>query len=478
MRTGKDYLNSLQDNRLVFMDGERVKDVVAHPAFKGITKAMASIYDFAYDRRNNMSYETPDGTWANKIWMIPRSREDMVEGRAAIRKWAERTYGFAGRTPDHVAGFLAGFASRPDVFEQEGGHPESVTGFYKYARDNDLFVSYVIIPPQSSKAAQASGQDGTSVSVTEERDDGIVLKGAQILGTGSAVSDYIHVSYVAPLPPGNEHRAISLVVPVGAQGLRIYPRPSFAAGKPSVYDYPLSTRFDETDALVVFDDVFIPWEHVFVYGDTGLVQRHFHETPAHMYGNRQAQIRFVTKLQFMLGLARKIVEKNGSDKIPGVQEKLGELASITASMEALMLASEYQCTIDHDVAYPYRRTLYGLVGLQDVTYSKVVHTIRDLAGSGALQQPSSYHELVENMPAHDMYTYMGASTDSSTDRIKLFKLVWDAIGSEFAGRSEQYEMFYNGAPFVTKGYAYRNYDFSEAVALVDDCLSSYTLPNV
>ncbi|WP_026678459.1 4-hydroxyphenylacetate 3-hydroxylase family protein [Fictibacillus gelatini] len=480
VRTGAHYLESIKDKRNVYIGGERVDDVTTHPAFKGIAKTIANLYDMAADESNNMTYETEDGTVANKIYMIPKSREDLRDRREAISKWSESTFGFVGRSPDHVAAFMAGFASSPDVFER--GNPKlknNAANFYKFARDNDLYLSYVIIPPQidRSKAAHELEEKFLATGVYEERQDGIVIRGSQMLGTGAAVSNYLFVSCITPLKPGDETYAVSFVVPMDAPGLKLYARPSYAADKPSTYDYPLSTRFDESDALVVFDDVFIPWEHVFVYKDIQLVQAQFHETPAHRLGNSQAQTRFVSKLKFVVGLARKITAANGIDKIPAVVEKLGELASLASSAEGMLLASEYHCTIDKNgTAVPNSRFLYGAMGLQNTLYPQVIHIFRELVGGGVLQVPSSYKELINPETRDDMQKYIRSATVQVDKKVQLFKLAWDVIGSEFAGRHQQYEMFYAGAPFVAKGFSYRNYGYEEAVALADKCLDSYGLP--
>ncbi|MET3289081.1 UNVERIFIED_CONTAM: 4-hydroxyphenylacetate 3-monooxygenase [Brevibacillus sp. OAP136] len=481
MRTGQQYKDSLKDNRCIYIGGERVQDVTTHPAFTGIIDTVAGLYDIAADPKNNMTYVTEDGTIANKIYMIPRSREDLQERREAITTWAEATCGFVGRSPDHVASFLASFAGASHVFERGGQHfQDNVVNFYKFARDNDLYVSYVIIPPQvdRSKAAHELDEKYVAMAVYEEREDGIVVRGSQMLGTGSAVSNYLFCSVISPLRPGDEDYAISFAVPMDAPGLKLYARPSYAQDKPSTFDYPLSTQFDESDSFVVFDDVFIPWEHVFVYKNIDLVRAQFHETPAHAVGNNQAQIRFATKLKFVIGVARKMAEMNGTDKFPQVQEKLGELASIASTVEGMMLASEYQCIQDeHGLVRPNPRFLYGIVGMQDTIYSSVIKILRELAGGGVLQGPSTYREIIHPETASDIAKYIRGGNVDSTQKIQLFKLAWDIVGSEFGGRHQQYEMFYNGAPFVVKGYSFRNYGYQEAVKLVERFLDSYQLPH-
>jgi 4-hydroxyphenylacetate 3-monooxygenase len=325
--------------------------------------------------------------------------------------------------------------------------------------------------------AQAEQDEFRQVGVAEERDDGIVVRGAQMLGTSSTVSDYLLVSCIKPLAPGDESFALTFVVPVQADGLKFVCRRPYAKDAPSTFDYPLSSRFDETDALVMFDDVFVPWEQVFAYRDRDAVRDQWHVTGAHVLGNSQAQMRLAVKMKFLVGLARRIAEVNGLEKIPAVQEKLADISSLAAIVEGMTIASEDQSFIDDNgLARPHPRFLYGAMGLQAELYPRALSLVRELAGAGVVQVPSSFKDL--NGPVgHDIRRHLGANGKEAEERIKLFKLVWDAIGSEFAGRHHQYEMFYAGAPFVAKGYAFRNYGFDEALALVDQTLESYDLPS-
>ena len=481
MRTSKEYRAALVDGRKVYIDGKVVEDVTTHPAFTGIVETVGRLYDFATDPAHEMTYVAPEtDRTALKPFMIPRSPADLWARREAITKWANISKGFVGRSPDHVASFLAGFASNPAVFDRDTHHlGKHVTRWYHKLLDESLFLSYVIIPPQVSRATTAHGWEGEyiQVGVVAEREDGILVRGSQMLGTSTAVSDNLFVSCIKPLTPEDVDHAVSFIVPVNAAGVKIYCRRPYAVNQPSGYDYPLSTRFDETDALVVFDNVFVPWQDVFISRDVNGVRAQFFETPAHILGNSQAQARFVVKLKFLIGLARKVCTVNQIDKIPGVIEKLADLASLAAFVEGMTLAADAQpVTNDRGVVYPNPRFLYGAMGLQSEIYPRVLHIIRELVGGGVIQLPSSYHELVNEETREDMQRYVQSPGVPTEERVKLFKLVWDAIGSEFAGRHHQYEMFYAGAPFVAKGYAFRHYGYDEAVASVDEFLSSYNLP--
>ena len=479
MRAGKDYLASLGDARRVYMDGKLVGDVRKHPAFTGIISSISKMYDYSSDTKNGMQFDTSWGGKGNKVFMIPRSREELRERHAAIYKWAMLSRGFVGRSPDHVGAFLAGFASNSKLFAREGRpFDRNVEAFYEKVVSEDLYVSYAIIPPQNDRSKTAQGQENkySQVGVLEEREGGIIVRGSQMLATGTAVSDYVFISCITPLKEGDEDYALSFFLPVDTKGLKMYLRRPYSVDKTSVFDYPMSTRFDESDSFLVFDDVFVPWENVFVYRDIKGLQAQFFQTYAHVLGNNQAQIRLSAKVKFLVGIARKVTATNGTDKIPSVVEKLGELASLSAIVEGMVEASE--ATSIHresGVETPNPRFLYGAMGLQAELYPRVLHIMRDLVGAGVLQVPSSSLELTNPETRKDMDDYIRSPGVSSEDRIKLFKLAWDVIGSEFAGRHHQYEMFYAGAPFVAKNYSFRNFGYEEALKSVDDFLGEYGL---
>ena len=281
-----------------------------------------------------------------------------------------------------------------------------------------------------------------------------------------------------PLRPGDENYAISVAVPVATSGVRVIVRRPYATGAPSVFDYPLSTRFDETDAVLVFDRVFVPWERVFVYRNVALTAAQFYETPAHVIGNHQAQVRFWTKSTFLAGLAQKIAEANGVDMLPPVQTLLGELASYSAMAGGLVVAADAECVHDpHGFVYPNPTYVYGNGWLQATYYGTMLNTLRELSGAGLLQVPSSYRDFHNADIAPDLQRFIRSPGLGAVERTKLFKLAWDLVGSEFAGRHAQYELFYAGSRSMTTSLrAYRHYDFASAKTLVDRCLASYDLP--
>jgi 4-hydroxyphenylacetate 3-monooxygenase len=481
LRTGAGYLRSLQDGRQVFVDGERVADVTRHGAFREAARSVARLYDIAASPENRelMTFPSPaTGMPVLRAYQIPRTHVDLRSRRLFSEKWAEATFGLMGRTPDHVAGFFCGYAAVPHVFAAAGqAFADNVVAFYEYLRDNHLYPSYAIVPPQidRSKPAHKQGDPTLHAGVVKERDDGIVIAGAQQLATAAVLSDYIQLSCIHPLQPGDENYANCLAVPVNAPGLKFYPRRPFAPPAANASDYPLTSRFDESDSLVVFDNVFVPWEHVFIYRNIEACRDQWWKTPAHLYGNHQAQVRYATKLRFMIGLAKRMNEMTGHDSNPAVQIVMGELASLVSIVESMLLAQESLARIEDGVLWPSSTTLYSVMALQSELNGRMLETIRELVGSGVITLPSSQRDFDHPEIARDIERYMGSASSDAKHRVALMRLAWDFIGTEFGSRHQQYEKFYGGAPFVVKQNVYRSYDFKRATDLVDAALNLPTI---
>ena len=235
LRTGQQYLDAIaKDGRRIFVDGEEVADVTAHPAFAETARTMASLFDISSDPANRdlMTYTSPKtGKPVNRIWQLPTS-DDLHQRRGAIQRWAEESFGFMGRTPDHVAGFFAGYAAAQVLApRRQRKFADNAVKIYEFLRDNDVYIAYTIVPPQIDRSKPAHQQNPPDLyaGVVEERDDGVIIKGAQMLGTGAVFADYIHLSSIHPLRPGDENHAISLIVPANAHGVKIHSRLSVGA---------------------------------------------------------------------------------------------------------------------------------------------------------------------------------------------------------------------------------------------------------
>lgn len=478
MRRAADYLAALRDGRAVFLDGERIRDVSTHPAFVESTRRIAERYDAAAAAPDVTTCVDPaTGRRIGAMWLIPRDAEDLGRRRAVHRFWAEGSYGLMGRTPDHVASVLTAFAGWRQLFDRGGRQfGDNVVRFYEKARDEDLYVAYAIVPPQIDRSTPAHRHPEPFLhpGVVKETGAGIVIRGAHSIATSVTMADWLYVSYITPLAPGDVDYAISLAIPVATPGLRLLPRRPYATMATSVFDYPLSSRYDEVDTTVIFDDVFVPWEQVFVYKNVELVTAQFHESPAHVTANFQSLVRFGVKLELMAGLAMKLVEVGHGEGDPATQATLGgDVAVMCAAFDAIVKAAERFPLVSHSYARPHPQYVYAGMSLQRRLIVDLCRTVRELAGGAFQNLPSSEASFTSPDTAADTERYYRSAASPARDRVKLLKLIWDLIGTEYGSRQLQYEMFYSAAQPVVNRRMFRAYDWDRARATVDRLLSEY-----
>ena len=482
LKNGSQHAHSLKDGRQVFINGEIAADVGDHPAFRRTLQTVGGLFDFAArpDNVELMTFAPPDasGGRANRMWQLPRSYEDLVQRRRALEAWAELHAGFLGRSPDHVASCLSGMVMGLDVFEAyDRARAGAVADYYRYARDNDLYLTYVLINPQADRSKGPGEQRDRflAAGVVDQDAEGITIRGGKMLATGGVFANEVFVTCIQPLREGEELYAMSFAVPMNAKGLKILSRRSYEEAATSVFDYPLATRFDENDAVLYFDDVKIPWGRVFVNQDVAMCQKQFHATPAHVYQNYQSQVRLMVKMRFLVGIARRIAETNGVVGFPQVKELLGSLAAQNTMVDALVHAMEIKGQQRGAYFVPDPHTLYSAQVLTQQLYAQAMIALRELAGGGMIMLPSSIQDFASPELRALIDKTQQSPVSSSEDRVKFFKLAWDAVGSEFASRHTQYEMFYAGATFVTKGHSFRTFDWDRCTQLVDRMLDSYSL---
>jgi 4-hydroxyphenylacetate 3-monooxygenase len=482
MKTGSCHLASLRDGREVYIHGQKVADVTAHPAFRNSVASAAYLYDFQSlpDNVERLTFPSPStGEQIGRAWQLPASYADLVARREALAASAETHFGFMGRSPDHVASCLAGMYMGIDQFEAfDRDRAAALRDYFHFARDHDLYLTYSIVNPQADRSKSAAEQpDGFHAArICDQDSRGIVVHGSKMLATSAIMANEVLVTCIQPLAPQDAAYAFSFATPLNTPGLKILCRKSYEWCADSLFDNPLASRFDENDAVLFFDQVAVPWERVFIAHDVAMCQKQFHATPAHVFQNYQCQIRLMVKMRFLIGLAREICAVSGTDNLPQVRDMLGQLAAEAAMVEAFVVAMETKGYYRGNYYLPDRHMLYAAQVLTQQLYPKVIHTLRDLAGGNMIMLPSAREDLQDPAIAAYVLNAQGSSTRSPEERVRFFKLAWDAVGSEFGSRHTQYEMFYAGAGFVTKGHSFRSYDWQSASAIVERCLAGYPPP--
>ena len=271
LRSGKEHLETLRDGRVVYVGSERIDDVTRHPAFREAARTVAAIYDLKADpaNRDAMTYEE-DGGRHSIYYLRPKSRADLQRRMEGHRRIAEFTYGMFGRSPDHVASFVTGMAMKPDALPAPHAFAGNLSNYYRHLRDNDVYVVYAVLPPQAARNPEFYIKKNIpvpSLRVVREDDDGVVISGMKMLATGALYANEIWIGNVIPLAPDQKKEAITCAIACNAPGLTLWSRKPAALGLTSELDSPLAWRYDESDCMLMCDNVKVPWEKVFVHDD-------------------------------------------------------------------------------------------------------------------------------------------------------------------------------------------------------------------
>ncbi len=478
IKTGAQHLESLRDGRVVYIGSERVDDVTTHPAFRNAAASIAAIYDMKADPANRelMTYED-GGKRYSRYFMRAKSREDLQLRKDAHFKIAMMSYGMLGRSPDHVSSFVTGMSTNPGVF---GKYADNLLRYYEHMRENDIYGVYAVIPPQAARNPEFYVKQNLPIPtlrVVREEDDGLVVSGMKMLATGAVFANEIWVGNLIPLAPTQLAESVTCAIPVNAKGVTLWSRKPFERDAQVEFENPLTHRFDETDSMVMCDEVKVPWEKVFVHNDAVLAREIYIKTPAHCYGNHQSNVRFHAKMQLLVGLASRITQASGADQIPAVREVLGRLSALEATLGG-MIAGQIQDAEEWPAGHKTfnRRYMYAALNWCTEGHSAIIDVVRELCGGGVFQMPADISVMQDPMLRKQFETYFQTPQMGAVDRMKLFKLAWDLVGSEFAGRHMQYEKFYAGASFIIRNHSFREAPWEYFHEVVDGLLKSYDVP--
>jgi 4-hydroxyphenylacetate 3-monooxygenase len=482
LATGQQKLERMRDGRAVFIGAERVDDVTAHPAFREGARTIAALYDLKADpaQRDLMTFEE-DGERQALYWLRCRNHADLVRRMRAMKAMADATYGFIGRSPDQVAGLIAGLAMKPSVLEDlHSGFGQNLTRYYDHARRNDLYLCFAVTPPTGLRATElfpGQERDDPNLQVVAEDDAGVTVSGMKMLATSAVYADEILIGNLTPIADKFKSEAITAALPLNAPGVSLWARQPYAAAARHEADYPLSYRFDETDSVLVCDRVKIPWERVFLHNDAAMSRRIYIETPANCYQNHHSNVRFWAKMGLIVGVASRVCEANGIDRIPAVRETLGRLAALEATIGGLVQGQlEAWEAWPEGYATPNRRIMYAALNWCQEHHSEIIDTLRTLLGGLPLLMPASIDVMTDDILRDRFRRWWKTPSIEAAERHKLYKLAWDLVGSEFAGRHMLYEKFYAGNSIVVRNQSDREAPWAQFHGIVDRLLDGIPLP--
>lgn len=481
--TGAEYLESLRDGREVWIYGERVDDVTTHPAFRNAARSIARLYDALHDPQTadvlTCPTDTGSGGYTHKFFRVARSREDLIGQRQAIAHWARMTYGWMGRTPDYKASLMNTLGANYAFYDR---FADNAKAWYRRAQENALFMNHAIVNPPVDRHKAADQVKDVFITIDKETDAGIYVSGAKVVATSSALTHYNFLGQNAAMPINDPDLAVMFIAPMNSPGVKLICRTSYemaAATLGTPFDYPLSSRFDENDAIFIFDNVFIPWEDVLLHRDLEKIKV-FYPRSGFLAGYQfQGCTRLAVKLDFMVGIIAKALRATGGDEFRGNQAMLGEVIAWRNLFWAISDAmAGHPVPWVGDTVLPNVQSGSSYRVFAGEAYGRVKEIVEKIVASALIYLPSSARDF-EN-PEIDRYLakyVRGSNGIGYRERIKVMKLLWDAIGTEFGGRHELYEMNYAGNHEDIRIQALWNARGSGAldamVALAEDCMADY-----
>lgn len=482
--TGDEYIESLRDGREVYIHGERVDDVTTHPAFRNSVRMAARLYDGFHNPETAdkllTDTDTGSGGKTHPFFKVPRSVDDLRESRTAIETWARMSYGWLGRSPDYKAAFLGTLGAMPEFYSP---YEENAERWYKESQEKVLYWNHAIINPPVDRHLPPDEVKDVFMKVEKETASGVVVSGAKVVATGSAITNFNFISHYG-LPIKRPEFAIICTVPMDSPGVKLISRPSYsqnAAITGTPFDYPLSSRLDENDAVFVFDKVLVPWENIFAYGDPDQINGFMPKTGFINRFTFQGCIRLAVKLDFIAGLLLKALEIAGTSDFRGVQARAGEVIGwrnlFWALTDAMMLNPDKGAdgSLLPNLEYGMAYRMFMATG-----YPRIKEIIEQDVASGLIYLPSGALDFknAEIRPYLDKYV-RGSNGVTAVDRVKLMKLLWDSIGTEFGGRHELYERNYSGnhenVRIEMLLNAMNNGVKDQMFGMVEDCMAEYDL---
>ena len=481
--TGAEYLESLRDGREVWIYGERVDDVTTHPAFRNSARSIARLYDALHDptQQDVLTAPTDTGTGGltHKFFRIARSREELIGQREAIAQWARMTYGWMGRTPDYKASLMNALGANDAFYERFAPNAKS---WYARAQNYVLFMNHAIVNPPVDRNKAADQVRDVFITIQKETDAGIYVSGAKVVATSSALTHYNFLGQNAAMPINDSDLAVMFIAPMNAPGVKLFCRASYEMAASVIgtpFDYPLSSRFDENDAIFVFDNVLIPWEDVLLHRDVEKIKI-FYPRSGFLNGYQfQGCTRFAVKLDFLVGIIAKALRVAGSDEFRGNQAMLGEIIAWRNLFWAISDAMATNPTpwVDGTVL-PNAQSGSSYRVFAGDAYGRVKEIVEKIVASSLIYLPSSTKDFAN--PDIDKYLakyVRGSNNIGYRERIKTMKLLWDAVGTEFGGRHELYEINYAGNHEDIRIQCMWNARGSGAldrmIALAEQCMADY-----
>lgn len=483
IRKGIDYIKNIKENQPeVYYEGEVVKDVTEHPAFKIPVSTVAKYYDLHWEEqyKEYLRVYNPDvGEETSITFLRPRSKQDLAKLRDGLVKIYDFYRGYFGRSPDYLNVWTAVFyAHAEDFFGKNFGSKmmENVIEIYKEATKNDLYYTHAIVPPMYDRSRPPSQWEDPyiTVGIVEEKPEGVLVRGSAQLSTGGPYAERLW--YFPNVQRDTDPRyAIYFSIPTNTRGVKFLARRGFQPREGGEFEYPISSRFEESDAVLVLDNVLVPWDRIIFIKKPELIEDlMWRSVQLRNWFNWHFVIQHYSRLKFLAGLGIAISEAAGTNKFINVQEKLGEILIYLALNEAALYASVDRAQELPNITRPDPYIAIAASHFNQRALPRVHEILRGISGGSSMPVPAGIKDFENPEERRLLDKYLAMKGVNALERVKLFNILWDVIGSEAGMRYEQYDRFSRGDTTIRWAQTYsevfkdRQHEFVKLVREIMD----------
>lgn len=442
VRKGADYIKGLRDGREVWFAGKRIADVTTHSGFSGTIKTLADLYDqqHAPATRDIMTVEH-EGERISCSYLPPKNAADLQRKRRNIEFWAEQTFGQMGRYPEFVAELVVGLLDWTHVIEKTNKQwAENARAYYRYVSRNDLCLTHALTDQYYDRTKSVSKQEDPDLilHIVGETKAGPVVRGLRTLATLAPISDEVLVYPNRPREPGEDEYAIAFAIPMNTPGLKIICRDLYAENA-DPERHPLTTRFDEVDAALIFDEVVVPWERVFVYKDVPLLSGINY---IHAWGQYSTVLRIVTKLECFLGVAQLLTSWAKRQGSASSQQMLATLMMDIEILRSCIQVGEARGY--HTPGGTWVPLLSPAYRVHSIEASDRAERIMEGLLTSYLMLSSGASDLASPELGPLVERYFRGGAPSTKEHLRVLAIAADMIMSPFGKRSQLYERLQSG----------------------------------
>jgi len=457
LKRPEDYVASLNDGRVTYWDGENIADITKHPRFRVPIALTAKDYEYDDPKLGALRrYKAEDGSDAHRIYQIPRSSEDLAK---RIELLAHTSIGTA------VSGvYMALMSVKDQVALVNPSYAQNIERMYRYCRDNDLRAAEVITDPKGDRKRRAHEQDDPDlyVRIIERRSDGIVVRGAKLHITAASVIHELVVMPTKGMRQDENAYAVSFSIPVNSKGVSIINR-NFAPAELNAFDYPASSHHSMPEGFVVFDDVFVPWERVFLAGEVQLASKLAQSLG--LWERTGGVIGAVEQSELFVGLAQLVTEMQGKESDAVAQASIAELITYA---QMLKMSLDYACshfeTTETGMVYPNTLAINAAKYYYAANYHQHVKYLHDLSGGLVLTLPSEADlRNPESGKYIRKYLHTKANVDIET-RMRVYNLIRDLTADAYGGWNFVVALQAGGGLSAQRFMMNRTYDIAGAKA--------------